>query len=86
MASPSVTEPPGEFTYRAMSRSESSAASRRSWAHTMLATVSSMEVPRKMMRSLRSRWNTSAVAASGIEDMRMTDSTEVCFTPRGYRP
>ena len=51
-----MTEPPGELMYRLMSRSGSSAASRRSWAQMRLALVSSTWVPRKTMRSLSRRW------------------------------
>ena len=41
MASPAVTDPPGELMYRQMSRSGSSAASSSSWAQIRLAVVSS---------------------------------------------
>src|SRR5580700_5262741 len=54
-----------------MSFSASSAARRSSWAQTWLPTVSSMALPRKMIRSLSSRWKTSADARSDRLLLRM---------------
>ena len=64
MAMPAVTDPPGELMYRLMSRSGSSAASSRICAHNRLAMSSSTWVPRKMMRSRRSRSKTESVRFS----------------------
>jgi hypothetical protein len=55
MASPAETLPPGELTYRLMSCSGSSLSRCKSWAMIAFATWSSTGVPRKMMRSFKSR-------------------------------
>src|SRR5918992_1906978 len=55
MAMPAVTEPPGELMYRWMSLSGSSASRKSIWAITRFASSSSMNVGRKMIRSLSRR-------------------------------
>src|SRR5215813_13719452 len=55
MAMPAVTEPPGELMYRWMSLSGSSASRNSICAITRFARSSSMNVGRKMIRSLNSR-------------------------------
>src|ERR1700722_9181717 len=65
MASPAVTDPPGELMYRLMSAREFSADSSSSWAHRRLATRSSTSVPRTMIRwsrSLAVNWSSSVPA------------------------
>jgi hypothetical protein len=47
--------PPGLLMYSVISLSASSLSKYRSWAMIALATKSLIGVPRKMMRSLRSR-------------------------------
>ena len=54
MARPALTLPPGELMYMLISASASSLVSNNNCAMTVLATASSMGVPRKMIRS-RSR-------------------------------
>ena len=61
IASPEEITPPGEFTYRLMSRSGSSRSRYSNCAIIALDTWSSIDVPRKTMRSLsRSEYMSNA--------------------------
>ena len=66
MARPEDTWPPGVFRYIVISAAESFADRKSSWAITMFATSSSMGTPRKMMRSIIRRLNTSIWATFSL--------------------
>ena len=76
IARPADTLPPGQLRYTLMSFPGLSASRKSSCAMTTFATSSSISVPRKMMRSMSSRENTSYVRSprlerSMIEGMKM---------------
>src|SRR6516164_3111753 len=84
MAMPAVTEPPGELMYREMSLSGSSASRNSICAITRFARSSSMNVGRKMIRSLNSREKMSnARSPRGV--CSTTIGTNAIERPRAMR-
>src|SRR6185369_6894663 len=73
MASPALTEPPGELMYRLMSPRGSSADSSSNWAQSRFAIWSSTSAPSTMMRWYIRRaasWSSSVPVAASVVVMR----------------